>query len=207
MKLTDLYEDKTQYDLAFSIVQKKCQPFLEQCGGKAIFRGMKYTSDYLQNPVRQDRRPSSTPTFVHHAIDDWFDDRFGIKARSNAMFATGDFRIAGHYGGNLQKVYAVFPIGDFKFVWSRQVGDLFLEIEEVLFNDYDGDEPARKLDDDDLKNDIWEFLDSKDYQPDHLSLAIGSKNEVMIACKEYIAMRVESAAEGNNLVKKLMQEN
>ena len=184
---------------AIALIKKDCQPFLKQCGGLPLYRGMLKKGLHLKNRVRQDREPTDTSPFLHYTADDWFKEKFGINARGAAMFTTGNYKIASYYGGNLEKVFAVFPIGEFKFIWSPKVRDLYMSSETLLFK-----KGERVKNDDILKSRIEDWLDSKEYTDSNLPEAIASKKEVMIACQEYYAVLVDSPAAGRKLMKQIL---
>lgn len=101
-------------------IQKKCQPFIEQSEGLPIYRG--YGGNMLARKreieVRKDRRPRDSAKISHELMDEYFQEKFGANVRSAGLFATGDKQTAVPYG----KVYYVFPVGDFKFVWGELNG-------------------------------------------------------------------------------------
>ena len=96
MKLTSLYESNSDLSLeeAVKIFHDECKPFQKEIGFDGTFdfkplkRGMKNKSNILIGNVRPDRRQTDTPLPIHEFMDNWFYEKFGVKFRSNAMFAT-----------------------------------------------------------------------------------------------------------------------
>lgn len=74
--------------------------------------------------VRKDRKPKDTPGQLHEAFDQAFKNIYGWKARSQALFCTANRKIAKDYGKN---VYLIFPIGNYEYLYSRQITDLYAQ--------------------------------------------------------------------------------
>lgn len=122
------------------LIESQCGPFLTESGRQGLlFRGI-YDKDiensgaaltdageelrFTTLSVRQDREPYTMNKKMHDAINFWFKDRFGFKARSAAMFCIGEagkLLTFGYGDGS----HTVFPKGDFTYVWSPQVKDLW----------------------------------------------------------------------------------
>jgi len=164
---------------ALDKVKRDCGPFLEQCGQQLMYRGTRRyntasdpNSFFVRKAARTNRSPVNTARWVHEIYDDFFDKKFGIKARSNTVFTTGNYGTAMEYG----MVYAVFPIGDFRFVWSPTIDDLYIHMTDL-----------------EDEEDIRHYLELAKYKDTDLSHAIHSKNEIMVACKEYYMMQVRKS--------------
>lgn len=180
MKIIELYENRElseDFDGMVELIRADCKPFLEQANGVMLYRGMHKTSTYLKMTVRSDRKPKNTSAAEHAVIDDWFNEKFGFRARSAAVFGSGEFADARLYG----KVFAIFPIGRFEFVWSPIVSDLFVDIADSTG--------------DDSKDSIINFLEQAEYTDKNLSRGILSNNEVMIHCGTYYAVRLSRPEE------------
>ncbi len=168
-------------DTVLELIRKNCKPFLKESGGQFLFRGTKkrVPRGMAKITTRPDRRPLDTPKELHDYMDKHFKKKFGWKGRSEGVFCLGDEHEASVYG----YTYAMFPIGQFKFIWSPSIMDLtsdFREEEILVGTDY-GNE------------DDWEGGDNnprfqqliKTYTDKNLKKAIRSDNEIMIKCKEY----------------------
>lgn len=112
------------------ILLRDCKPFLEQINYKVsrytLLRGIPDEYEPLPNTIItyrtiKQRFSRDTSHDKHITFDDMFEHVFGTRFRSNAIFTTGDPEIAHSYG----HVQAVFPIGQFKYLWSPRVGDLY----------------------------------------------------------------------------------
>ena len=186
MKIIELFEeDETDHEAelqdAIKIIKRDCKPFLEQFEGRFLFRGSNSfvtgkgpTKFFQKRSVRTDRKPMNTDDDIHKVTDDWFNEKFGIRGRSGAMFATGNFGEARAYG----TVYCIFPIGDFKFVWSPVVKDLFVAGRDI-----------------NSAKDAVPYLDKAGYRDTDFGKAIKSGKEIMIACKEYYMLLAQTVGD------------
>lgn len=179
----DLPSGEVDFGKAIVQIQRDCKPFLKQCGMEALaFRGFtnNYLAPFFKRATRQNRKPMNTSKVAQAEQDKWFDEHFGFKARSASVFTTGNYDDANSYG----QVFAIFPIGDFQFVWSPKVGDLFM---------------AQGSDNQ------TDFLNDGNYQDTNLPAALASDNEIMIDCKEYYAVKITSNKEAAKLLQALRE--
>lgn len=170
------------------------------------FRGLsKDVGDFAILTTHENRRPRDSYKEIHELFDNWFQKHFGIKMRSHkVMFATGSPDAAleyttekgmGTHGMNNNRVYNVFPIGSFKYVWSPLTKDLFSTYENMLPEAVDntiGWEAFEK--DPDAGNaQIMKYMeaqiDDMMYTDTDLSRALQVENEVMIHCDRYLVVR------------------
>jgi hypothetical protein len=63
-------------------------------GFKNSFSPGEYQNKYLECP----RRPLNTPVTIHLDADKWFNNRFGYRFRSQALFCYGSIKRAMDYG-------------------------------------------------------------------------------------------------------------
>lgn len=113
------------------LIYKNCQPYLKQALKDKryplfIFSGRNYKGDWFKGKVRTDRRPTDTNLELHNDLNKEFVKKFGYPVRSASIFCSGDQGVAESYGDS----YFIFPIGNFKFVWSPDISDLFLHIRD-----------------------------------------------------------------------------
>jgi hypothetical protein len=179
-----LGEDK---DDLKKILERDCGPFLDKSGLSGLLvRGMRHTNratirhvehplddheviEYYELTTRTDRKPSDTPPSASKIMDDWFNREFGVRARSAGMFCFGDNRHGMGAVGQYGEPYAVFPIGDFKFVWSKDVSDLYSQTDTII------------------ETNLEAFLEEHEYQNNKLYKAIQTKAEIMVVCSKYYA--------------------
>jgi len=120
---------------------------------------------YIEKP----RKPKDSDIRVHEVADNWFYDKFKVKARSQCFFCTPDIQQAKEYG----RAYEISVQGSMKLIYSVLVRD-FIEIDEDL-QDYD-----------DL-NQIIDWLESKSYvmATSFNQLPKDFNGEIMLYCEEY----------------------
>lgn len=175
---------------SIDIINDQCQPYLRDLRAvkikKLMYSGRRYTVDHGIKNVRTDRRPSDTDIKTHNLMDDLFFEKFGFRARSNAVFTTGDATTASQYG----TIFSIWPIGGYKFIYSPAVPDLYMHLQKpsawspkgILKN-------IQKLfasDDQDMTNKLKILVDT--YKHDSIHNAIKSNSEIMINCEKYLAV-------------------
>jgi len=128
----------------------------------------------------KNRIPTDTPGNIHKLLDDLFLQKFGWRARSDALFCSGDMAQAGFYGAT----YEIYPANGFKFVWSERIRDLYHEhgIFKYSTDIYRGqDRPT----DEDIEEHFVQAL--KTYRNDDLGAALYSGHEIMVSSDKYAA--------------------
>lgn len=182
------------------MLEQDCGPFLQAAKGAGfLYRGIQgligdmYVDDgkgekfaYTVKQVRKDRRPLDLTKERSKIIDDWFKEKFDIRARSECVFAFGE-KVQKHDINHYGKPCIIFPIGKIRFVWSPAVEDMFGQI-----NIYPNDKPEFEgpvKGEDDLKARLRYWLDQSEYQTSDLAKAIGMprSHEIMIECDSYYA--------------------
>lgn len=206
MKIKELFED-TKFITKKQIQQiyAECSPYFEEVGFDFnLYRGIKqdvFTANtrpkqiadsvYVMT-VRKNRIPVDTPEPIHELVDNWMYKRFGEKFRSQSIFCTPYSSAARAYGD----AYVILPIGNFSYLWSRKIADLFRELNKQII-EVGGDESSinrygefiygtgRGVDDitKETKQEIEKILLSFDYTMENLTE--NSKNEVMLACDNF----------------------
>lgn len=125
MNIADQYDIRERelqdiVDFCNAVIQR-CQPFLKESKGTFMYRGMHGRDKMGYRVPRKDRRPMDTPFGISNIVDDELQKQFGFKGRSQALFTTGKKGMAQRYGPS----YAVFPQGDFNYVYSPNISDSF----------------------------------------------------------------------------------
>ena len=176
MRLQQYLNEASDEDIAkkrIALIWKNCQPFLKQMKSlnfeneNLLFSGRKSSSDFTKKKVRKNRSPKDTSIDIHNWVDDWFYEKFGIRARSNTVFCTSDRGTSIEYGD----VYVLFPIGKFEVIWSYHLKDLYDKFVMDMGLEY-------------WKKNFLSY-DAKTYKKGNLQRALKSKNEIMLYCKEY----------------------
>ena len=196
-------EDVQKY---VELIKQDCGPFLQQAKGEYLYRGLGTETDpFVGNSIRlKNRTPKDVPLLLHNNINKFFNKKFGSPFR-NAMFCSGDIHFADFYG----KIYVVFPIGKFEFLWSTDVDDLFMSWDEYdpsLSPDFK--QLSQESQEIDFKDAIKTFLkDTKNtYINDNLAQAIKSNNEIMIRCERYYAVKLDIVQDPIYNFERLMNE-
>lgn len=122
---------------------------------------------YLCTP----RKPRNSAEFVHKIADEWFENKFGIRARSRTIFCTQDINQAKQYG----KPYKIsLPLDEsYSLIFSTNVHDIMeMEGELRYFNN---------------KEEIINWLESKEYKIIYSLTDLPEKfnGEIMLYCKKY----------------------
>ena len=164
-----------------NVVKKDCQPYLHENKSPFVrtpmYRGIDDDKFFLKKQVRlTDRRPLSISKESHDKINYYFDRNFGEPFR-DALFVTGDENTAKGYG----KVYHIFPVGNFKYLWSASIDDLYGYLTGIRL----------KYDDLTTKH-IYDLLDFGNYKTDNLMMGLRQDTEIMVRCKKYYAIKKES---------------
>ena len=160
-------------------VKEDCQSYINQNPAaittSPLFRGIHSSQDTLKKKVRLDnRQPLDSSNSVHAELNRVFQDQFGEPFR-NALFVTNDKYQANNYG----EIYIIFPRGNFTFLWSPDMEDIFNAYENKLHTESDEDF-------------VYALLRNNNYYTNSLPKAIHSGNEIMMRCGSYYAIRQSS---------------
>jgi len=171
MKLQDyLIEQEEGLEYFIPKIQAECKPFLKDIRGAAgtLFRDdtKNRNKPVWKKVTRTDRRPLDTPLELHNMLDDFFLEKFGWRARSNALFCWPLRFISGFISGK----WLVFPAGNYKYIWSNKAVDIFADT--YSFNDF-------------KRN----FSDS--YTDKNIKKSMIYEHELMVNCKYSYLARVE----------------
>jgi hypothetical protein len=104
---------------------------------------------------------------LSRACDDWFEERFGWRARSNhSLFVSGSRDQAMQFGTPV----VVIPMTPARYVWSPRIADLTRHLEAL------GVLQAEQ---------IPTVLEAGDYRDADLEAAIVSGHEIMVRAERY----------------------
>jgi len=152
------------------VIKLDCQPFLKE--KVILYRGGGYFGDgMIYKKLRTDRIPTDLPRKLHDAFDNVTNKKYGFKARSESVFATPNIVTANRY----DKPNLIFPKGDFKYIWSPDIKDLFYSWLHSFKKD------VKFLHDKELDEYFEDFIDMF-YQPYGLKDIKKYDVEVMIHC-------------------------
>jgi hypothetical protein len=105
-----------------SLIKRDCKPFLKNMGDP-LYRSLDLKNNFQKKRTRKNRHPVDTPRIMHNLLDNAFKKKFGWKPRSEGVFVSPQ-KVSG-YGANTAYF---FPIGKYKYMWSKEIGDLFVEL-------------------------------------------------------------------------------
>ena len=226
MKVNELLlEAHDGLEQVLTLIKKDCKPFLSKAT-LHLWRGIEGESSSLtelsdgiyRGKVRTNRVPRDSNQNIHKIVDDALEKHFGIRGRSQALFVTTNTKVANMYG----TPYMIFPIGQFKILWSPYIHDVFSVLQDN-FSSMLADEPVYKFfkkelktmgkdesDLDDMESDEQEALIKKvlDTQGDKIfstnfkkSQGPGAYNsELMLVVPEYYAISKELYGEHKEMI-------
>ncbi len=137
--------------------------------------------------TRKDRRPRDMPEDLHNRANEWFNKKFGIYYRSEALFVSGSKFIAQNYAKDSGFVARIIPLDAYKFCWSPKNSDLlFLRTKPENIT-------------------VESYLEGSAYQESDLEAARTSSHELMLYCDAYVAIPVdmldsEAPASGSSIL-------
>ena len=177
MKLQN-YITEEEKGLAYYIpkIQAECKPFLKDIKNAAgtLFRDDRknYKLPAWKKITRLNRRPLDTSVSIHNTIDDWFLKKFGWRARSNVLFCWPlPFKST-----LLSNRWLVFPAGDYKYIWSKQVDDLWGSFVHATY--------GKELE-------YFEDNFADTYTDKNIKMSIKYENEIMVNCKYSYLVKAE----------------
>lgn len=186
-----------------TLIKKYCQPYLSQVKDpmklrRGVSRDMEADPDTgrpmfnKKQAHLEDRWPRGGNMKEYSTlVNDYFTKEFGLPFR-NGIMTTGDQLQSSGFGTDV----AVFPIGEFKFLWSRQVTDLNYTISSWNMS-WDDDAEFGGMEEQLIK-----AIGESNYQTTDLQAAIESKSEIMIWAEEYYTLDNNVSRE---LAKKLLK--
>ena len=144
--LNEQMENIKSVDEAVERILVDCRPFLSESGFKpnelfeltrnALWRGMDHIEgSFVKFPGMRKRKPMSSAPRLHALLNRHLEKRFGLKYRSFGLFVSNNWTQAYEYGTGL---FLIFPIGDFKYVYSDVINDAFIAFD----NDNSGAVPG-----------------------------------------------------------------
>jgi hypothetical protein len=77
------------------------------------------------------RRPLHSSIELHNLADSWFEDRFGMRFRSKALFGTGDICATYEYCDDLHGPISIEPVGDYQLCYSPSCKDMYRHFQSI----------------------------------------------------------------------------
>jgi len=152
---------------------------------------------------KTERSPKDIPIWVHNYLNDLYVKRFGWPVRS------------GVFCYNSNKIYTygkpkwLFPIGEYKYLWSPHIKDLFhvfvdWKMEYIKFYRKQGVDPNKiSIKNDDIREWASLIVTELPYHNNHFGKA-GDENEISIWCDEYYLVDVLDRRDWQILTKMLL---
>lgn len=120
-------------------IRSNCKPYLKTLSfeprkNNYFVTGKEKNDEFLEYIIREDRKPRNTQKWIHDYMDEEFNKKFGVKARGNSLFCYqySYDRIKSDIDYNFGYGFLIFPIGDFKFIYHRNIRDWYLTFEEYF---------------------------------------------------------------------------
>jgi len=151
-------------------LKKDCKPFLQEIKKAKgfLYRGSSYYVQTMRKAIpRTDRKPTDTPIKLHDQANDFFIKKFGWAGR-NGVFASHLIQ-ALQYGRDATGTYLFFPIKEYKFIWSPEIDDFWIDL----------------IDDVGIFDQKYFNMMLKTYIDTDLSKAIDLQGEIMFKCESY----------------------
>jgi len=126
-KINDLLIEGELKSPMINEIKRNCIPFIKEYrqsrSDDILYRGtQKYTPMYQRVTSRlDDRRPKDTSRGLHNELNFYFRRKFGWNVR-NGVFTSSDYKLSKEFG---DYCYIFLPIGDFEFVWSPEIKDIY----------------------------------------------------------------------------------
>lgn len=169
---------------------------------------------FLELRPQKNRRPMSSSFAFHFMLDDYLNEKFGQKYRSNAVFATADYHGATMYGS----ANICFFADGYSFAYSPKFVDAWEALdnyghplEEIVEKAEESTgEKVERDEDGDIDMDSWvkilaKYLRKSNYYTDtglDAALHVFKHHEVMFACKDYFLVDPETKL-GELIIKEL----
>ena len=177
------------------MISERCIPFVNDLmkgpRNTLIWSGRNKSDRWFEGQVRKNRNPLNTKSEIHKIVDSMMLKKFGFRARSNVIFCIGSERKTFDYGNS----YSIWPIGKYKFVYSNEVDDLFLELGKGEYYQSMGDENTPSDEEFNRGHIKWAEKRFKKlintYRTDSIWRGAQSMNEIMVHCDRYIAVSSE----------------
>lgn len=195
-------------------VREHCSNYLSEVGNYAfdspLLRGMtniergdkislriddEVKDAYIFTP-RNNRRPTESSEIISSYMDDVLEEKFGWRPRAQGVFCTSAQDTAVGFG----KLYKIFPMGEFKFVYMPGVDDTAVKLRRTIRAKTDVnavfryDDFIKNLDDDPEKQKTFDEIkavikhEMSKFKDTDLKAAIEDGDEVTFKSKLYLAV-------------------
>jgi len=159
--LDDIYK-KEFIRKSIKTLKDECGPYIRDASDAKRFLGRWIKQEFRGiNKIkpRTDRKPTDTPKWLHVYMDKLFFKKFGWKPRSEGVFALAVNKIE-----YMTSYYPVFPIGEYGYIWSPKVTDLYMTLKDKFDDTYKDSNLKAYLNERDLHMTLKNKFDDR---PDH----------------------------------------
>ena len=198
MRLDNFINEEINVVQYLPYIKKKCSMAIKTMISSKSFmlRGLDESKELVRKKVRQDRRPKDSWAEYSEFLDKELKEKFGWKPRSEGLFVTSKYMTASSYGN----VYIIFPIGNFKYVWNKEVEDNL----KLLGSRWaDGPKPNAGL----VEPRIEKAIMNNDFIDNNINAALRKGHEIMIKCDEYFGISYYWLNDNEEIIKKELGNN
>lgn len=129
MRLQQYINEDMDKDKMLNLIKKDCNPFLQEksrCMKRILVREKKTSVETIKRFIRRrDRKPMNMDEDYLIFLDDGFEKAFGWRPRRTGVFTA--FSPSVYYEMGYGKPFLFFPIGKYRYIYSNDVHDLFLD--------------------------------------------------------------------------------
>lgn len=118
------------------------------------------------------RKPKDSNVDIHEFADQWFQQRFGVAARSSTIICSTDLFQAADFAESNGCLAIISPIGHSRFIYSPYVRDFLQYATEGVTA---------------TQQSVWNWLDMQDYECAESLSDVNPihKGEVMVSCEVF----------------------
>lgn len=182
---------KQNKDMIIDSIKTDCSKWLNETK-HAVYRGMHGESFFFEKKVRTDRQPRDLPEPLHKYVDKLFLYEFGWKPRSEALFVAKSISQASYYGSGI--TYIVFPIGNYKYVYSDYLADFFTVNKALGITSLMQFSNRIAEGDKELQQRLDKFITDKYTDKGLNTSKWDGIGEIMIKCDRYFALKTSDSA-------------
>jgi hypothetical protein len=177
----------SKWDELKNVLNKDCKPFIKNLKGikNLLYRGVKMPPIfYTQKTTRLNRKPRLLSIELHNKLGKDTIKRFGWNIRETGIFTSNNIINVKRWGNPS----IVFPIGKFKYVWLKDVKNLY-----AIYDLWDEYEDLPHMQQELWDNNIKDILDQYNTTNinKYLSMKSFSKSECIIQCEKYYSINIE----------------
>lgn len=131
-------ENNDNFENIIKILEDNCSQFLDELskGSRLLYRGFDSKVEYIKVEVNKNREPRDMDASISRYIDSGFNDKFGLRPRTQGTFATKNLDVAKTYGNP----FLFFPSNGYKYLWNENIDDLHDYIEGISYEDEEDDD-------------------------------------------------------------------